>query len=98
MNQYMVEIALPEQFTKDFVRLIPEQRALVNQLFEAGSLRAYSLSLDRAQLWTVVLAPSPEEALDIIDTFPIMPYCSSDIHELMFHDTATQELPRISLN
>lgn len=98
MNQYMVEIALPEHFTQAFVRLIPEQRAQVNRLFEEGSIRAYSLSLDRAQLWAVVLAPSVADVEELLDTFPIMPYCAFDVHELLFHDMASQELPRISLN
>jgi muconolactone delta-isomerase len=98
MNQYMVEITLPERFTREFVRLIPDQRAQVNRLFEEGSIRSYSLSLDRAQLWAVMIAPSVQDIEEILGTFPIMPYCSFSIHELMFHDMATQELPRISLN
>ena len=98
MNQYMIEISLPEQVTQEFVRLIPDQRAQVNRLFEEGSIRCYSLSLDRAQLWAVMIAPSVQDIEEILDTFPIMPYCTFHVHELMFHDMATQELPRISLN
>lgn len=98
MNQYMVEIVLPEHFTQEFVQLIPEQRACINRLFDEGSISCYSLSLDRSLLWAVMVAPSTQEVESILDTFPIISYCSFDVHELMFHDMASQELPRISLN
>jgi len=98
MNQYMVEISLPRQFSKEFVRLIPAQRACINQLFEEGSIRAYSLTMDRSMLWTVMVAGSVQDVEDVLETFPIMPYCHFQISELMFHDMATHELPRISMN
>ena len=94
----MVEVILPEVFTQEFANLIPSQRARINDLFNEGSIRSYSLAMDRSLVWVVFVAESLEAVSDMLDTFPVMPYCSYNIHELMFHDMATQELPRISLN
>ncbi|MEM9986761.1 MAG: muconolactone Delta-isomerase family protein [Bacteroidota bacterium] len=98
MNQYMVEIILPGEFTQDFAQLIPAQRARINELFGEGSIRSYSLAMDRSLLWVIFVAESTDEVEGFLDSFPIIDYCSHSTHELMFHDMATNELPRISLN
>lgn len=98
MNQYMAEIYLPNAIPQDLVNLIPAQRYQINKLFEEGVVRTYSLAWDRSRLWVVILAESQHEAYDVLDTFPIMPYCNADVYQLMFHDMATHELPRLSLN
>ena len=74
MHLYMVEIGLPHYFSQEFMALIPEQRALVNELQSDGVIHSYSLSLDRSKLWVVMVAESPEEVDDILESFPIMPY------------------------
>ena len=98
MNQYMVEIFLPHTLTQEFMSLIPAQRAIVNRLVHSGTIRSYSLSLNRSRLWVVLTAKETEEVHVILDEFPIMPYSEAEIHELMFHDVASHELPRLSLN
>ena len=94
----MADISLPEEFTQKFVSLIPAQRAMVNRLLEEGTIRSYSLALDRSKLWVVLLAESEDQAEELLDSFPIMEYCSYHLSELMFHDMVSHELPRISLN
>lgn len=98
LNQYMVEIELPGVMTQKFMSLIPAQRARVNELMMAGDLRSYTLALDRSRLWVVVNARSEATVQTVLDSFPIMPYCEARVHELLFHDMATHELPRMSLN
>ena len=98
MKQYMVDISLPEVFSQSFVSLIPSQRAMVNRLLQEGTIRAYSLALDRSKLWVVLVAESEEAADELLETFPIMDHCSYVLAELMFHDMVSNELPRISLN
>lgn len=98
MKQYMVEVVLPKVFTQEFLRLIPPQRARINELFEEGTIRSYSLAQNRSVLWVVFVAPSVAEVEEMLESFPIINYCSYGLHELMFHDMATHELPRISLN
>ena len=97
-QQYMVEIALPAIFTAEFASLIPAQRARINHLLIQGDIRSYTLSLDRSRLWVVMSGRDEEHIEAILDTFPIMEHCVATIHELMFHDMATHEAPRISLN
>ena len=98
MNQYMAEVYLPHVIPQDLINLIPAQRAQINKLFEDGSLRSYSLSWDRSRLWVVLVAESEHGAYEILDQMPIMPYCNAEVYQLMFHDMATHELPRLSLN
>lgn len=98
LNQYMAEITLPGEMSQQFMNLIPDQRAHINLLMQEGTIRSYSLALDRRLLWVVLIAASVWEAESILASFPIMAYCEAKIHELMFHDMVTHELPRISLN
>ena len=98
MNQYMVEILLPQPLTRDFMSLVPAQRAIVNKLVHEGTIRSYTLTMDRSRLWVVMVAEDEDDVTEILDGFPIMPYAEADVHELMFHDMATHELPRLSLN
>lgn len=97
-NQYMVEIYLPHPMTQEFMNLIPSQRAQVNSLVKEGTIQSYSLSMDRERLWVVMVESNEDELISRLDTFPIIPFCEYEIHSLMFHDMASQELPRISLN
>ncbi|MEM7369173.1 MAG: hypothetical protein AAF587_11285 [Bacteroidota bacterium] len=94
----MADISLPGLFTQGFVSLIPSQRATVNRLLQEGTIRCYSLSMDRSNLWVVLLAESRDDAEELLATFPIMDHCTYVLKELMFHDMAAHELPRISLN
>lgn len=94
----MADISLPELFTQTFMSLIPSQRAMVNRLIQEGTIRCYSLSMDRSHLWVVFTAESRDDAEELLATFPIMEHCSYVLKELMFHDMVTHELPRISLN
>ena len=97
-HQYMVDIELPETLTPEFMALIPEQRAVTNELMNDGSIASYTLALDRSRLWVIMVAESEKEVKELLDTMPIMPYSRPTIHELMFHENATRDLPRISLN
>lgn len=94
----MADVSLPSIFTQGFMSLIPAQRAMINRLIQEGTIRCYSLAMDRSQLWVVLIAENRDEAEELLDSFPIMDHCSYTLHELMFHDMVTQELPRISLN
>ena len=94
----MVEIELPGVFTAEFASLIPAQRARINMLIHDGNIKSYTLALDRSRLWVVMVGDDESKIEHILDSFPIMPYCQANIHELMFHDSAVHEMPRISLN
>jgi muconolactone delta-isomerase len=98
MHQYLAEIYLPDEFSPAFMALIPAQRAKINHLLKEGTIRSYSLDMGRSKVWVVLVIESEEAAEELLEDFPVMPYCDYRIFELMFHDMASNELPRISLN
>ncbi len=97
-NQYLVEIDLPGVLTPDFADLIPAQRATVNRLLQNGDIRSYALALDRSKLWVVMVGKTQDQVEKLLDSFPIIDFCETSIKELLFHDMAMHELPRMSMN
>jgi hypothetical protein len=55
MRTYMITIQLPMELTKEFISLIPKQRATINELMDQGKILQYALSVDRSTLWVTVL-------------------------------------------
>lgn len=98
MNSYMVDIALPEVFTPDFVKLIPAQRAHVNALLGERIIDTYTLALDRSKLWATVSAANEEEVMDVLAEMPLMKYMKVNIYELAFHESSQVFMPELSLN
>lgn len=94
----MVIIKLPDYFTDDFIAAIPDQRELINNLLNLGVVMSYSLSSNRKNIWTILLADSIEEAEIIVDSFPIRDFVSYEIDELLFFANAVFEIPKNSLN
>jgi hypothetical protein len=50
MYQFMVDFKMPSVLNERFTNRIPEQRALVNQYFEEGTLVSYGVSLENARI------------------------------------------------
>ena len=98
MREFMAIIRLPDEFTEDFVRLIPRQRAAINLLMREGPIVAYSLSADRTMLWVTIRANNKREVREIIKSFPLYDYMKETIVELMFHEQASTLIPELSLN
>jgi muconolactone delta-isomerase len=98
MREFMAIIRLPDEFTEDFVRLIPRQRAAINLLMREGTIAAYSLSADRTMLWVTIRANNKREVREIIKSFPLYDYMKETIVELMFHEQASTLIPELSLN
>ena len=98
MNQYMIDIDLPQPLTEEFAALIPSQRAHVNALMGEGKIAGYSLSMDRTRLWVIVNADSPEAARSIIASFPIIAHIRFRMCELAFHNSVRVLHPQFSLN
>jgi muconolactone delta-isomerase len=98
MKQFLVDIALPDSLTEDFIALIPSQRRQVDKLFLEGKLYFYSLAFDRSRLWIGVKADSEEEVWNILYTFPLIEYFNADVHEVAFHNTLKSSIYELSLN
>ena len=84
-------------FTVEMNDMIPRQRAMVEQLIDAGVIITYTLAADRSKLWIVMQADNESELMTYIDSLPMMKYGDYTYNEIMFHDYL-QFIPTISLN
>lgn len=98
MREFMAIIRLPDEFTEDFVQLVPRQRAAINLLMREGTILAYSLSADRVMLWVTIRANNKRQVRDIVQSFPMYKYMKETIVELLFHEQANTLIPELSLN
>jgi hypothetical protein len=94
----MVIIKLPNELTEEFVLLIPKQRAHIDKLMDEGKILQYSLAADRTYLWVTVIAESERQVTDILSTFPLINFMSPIITELAFHNSVSNELPKLIMN
>lgn len=98
MAQFMAQITLPEYMEDEFMALIPEQRAYVDQLMNEGIITGYSLSMDRSMLWVTFNSKNEKAVTKILSSFPIADYIQYEVVELAFHNSATLYFPTLSLN
>lgn len=94
----MVDFTMPTLMTDEFVGKIPEQRALVNRLFEEGRLLTYALSLEASKLWAVFTAETEADLLELVSTMPLTPYMQMRVSELTFYNAAHPFIPAFSVN
>lgn len=98
MKTFMFSIKLPTELTKEFLSLIPKQRTKIDKLMEEGKVIQYSLSLDRSHLWMTVAANSEKKAMDVFYTFPLVDFMRPTIFELAFHNSISNQLPKLIMN
>ncbi|MCX6290770.1 MAG: hypothetical protein NT126_03300 [Bacteroidetes bacterium] len=98
MKQFMISIKLTDEFTEEFISLIPEQRAMVNSLMRKGIITSYSLASDRSKLWVVMEAESEINVIEVLSEFPLIGFMKPEIIELMFHNSIYVNIPKVSLN
>lgn len=96
-KSYMVEFYLPQEFTEEFMALIPQQRYVINQMLVEGVIQSYSLAEDRSRLWAVMTVSDPQELKQQIERMPLAGYMEWDISELAFHNMASAVM-HFSLN
>ena len=98
MNQYLVDVDLPDELSEEFIALIPDQRAQVNDLMANGSLLAYALSVDQSKVWVTINAETENDVQEILESMPLYDFMDATIYELAFYNVAGTGLPAISLN
>jgi muconolactone delta-isomerase len=98
MNPYMVTIKLPVKLSEDFIKLIPSQRAHIDKLMDEGKVLQYSLATDRTVLWVTILAESETKVEQLLESFPLFEYMNPVIRELAFHNSVSNELPKLIMN
>ncbi|MBL0328914.1 MAG: hypothetical protein IPP64_05720 [Bacteroidetes bacterium] len=94
----MISISLPTELTEEFILLIPKQRKRIDELMDEGKVLHYSLALDRSQVWVTLIAGSEKKAMDLLATFPLIHYMKPEIFELAFHNSVSNELPKLIMN
>lgn len=97
MNQYLIDISLPDEITEEFIALIPRQRAHIDVLMVKGIVTSYSLAIDRSKLWVTLMGNSEHDALETLKTFPLYKFFRTAIYPLAFHNM-TLSLTKVSLN
>lgn len=96
--QFMVDFTLPDVLTKEFMELIPYQRARIDQYFNEGCLINYALSLEKGKLWAVFLANSEMEVMELLVDMPLTKMMTVEISMLTFYNTHVEKMPAFSLN
>jgi muconolactone delta-isomerase len=98
MAEFMVDIDLHDAHSDEFMRLIPSQRTVVNDLMFEGKITNYCVSMDRSKLWMVVVAKDEEEVMEFLAKFPLIKFMDCEIQPLLFSNSAQQTFSHISLN
>jgi len=98
MGKFMIQFRLVDRLDLEFFALMPEHRARVDRLIEEGVISLYALNTERTHGWVVISADSLDEALSIVERFPIYKYMRVEIDQLLIFDGETMRLPKVSLN
>lgn len=94
----MVTVRLPKPIPRNMMRLLPQQRAHVNTLFQKGQALGYTLSADRGTLWIIIQAKDAVEARNIIEAMPMGTFFEYTVEALAFHQMVDLSFPVFSLN
>lgn len=98
MSEFMIVVKLHDAHSDEFLRLIPSQRTVVNDLMFEGKISSYCLSADRTLLWITMIAKNEEEVIKQLAKFPMINFMDCEIEPLMFYNSAYQTFSHISLN
>jgi hypothetical protein len=98
ISQYMVDFTMPDLLTERFSKLIPEQRALVNDYFGDNVLVSYAVSLETGKVWAIFNGTDEEEVKVLVTAMPLTRYMTFTIHPLTFYNILTAQLPNFSVN
>lgn len=99
MPTFIVSLHLPDSFNEEFVALIPQHRALINQLLAEHVVETYAISADRSRGWLTVHSEDEEGVQELLRRLPLYDYFSGiEINELFIFDSIATHFPHISLN
>ena len=97
MNKYLVTFYL-DSFDEAFMSLIPDHRAMINDLLTNNVIETYAINSERTKGWATFNAEDEETVIAHIDQFPIRSYIHYEIEKLFIFDNAMALLPRFILN
>lgn len=82
---------------ENFWAIIPSHRQHVNELMRDETIVTYAVNEVRSKGWVVLNANSEEEAIAIVEEFPIRPFVRYEIDELFIFDSMIGA-PKLVLN
>ena len=82
---------------ENFWAIIPSHRQHVNELMRDETIVTYAVNEVRSKGWVVLNANSEEEAIAIVEEFPIRPFVRYEIDELFIFDSKIGA-PKLVLN
>ena len=98
MNEFMDDVNLHGAHSDEFLKLIPSQRLIVNDLMFEGKITSYCVNMDRSKLWITMIGKNENEILDLLAKFPLINFMDCEVSALLFHNSAQQVYSHISLN
>lgn len=98
MPEFMVDVNLHDVHSDGFLKLIPSQRSIVNDMMFEGKITSYCVSVDRSKLWITMVAKNEEDVIEQLTKFPLISYMDCEIAPLLFYNSSYQTFSHISLN
>lgn len=98
MPEFMVDINLHSPHSDEFLKLIPSQRSVVNEMMFEGKITSYCVSVDRSKLWITIVAKDEEDVIEQLSKFPLINFMDCEIAPLLFYNSTYQTFSQISLN
>lgn len=80
--KYMVLVTFDHRDEEAFNATIPAEQAHVQKLLEEGIIEGIYVSLDGARGWTVLRGESRAQIEQILPTFPLFSYMSTELIQL----------------
>jgi muconolactone delta-isomerase len=96
MKKYQVSIQF--EMDEEFMKAVPEHRALINDLIENGVIDHYVVTMESQKSWITFSAASKQEVEDQLKKSPLYPYWTYDIEELFVVDGHQYRLPALQFN
>lgn len=97
MKKYLCTFYLPAMPEENFWAIIPSHRQHVNELMRDETIVTYAVNEGRSKGWVVLNAQSEEEAIAIVEEFPIRPFVRYEVDELFIFDSMIGA-PKLVLN
>lgn len=96
MKKYQVTIHF--ELTEEFMMLVPEHRAYINELISKDFIDQYAVSMESMQVWITMNAESKDQITSLLKKSPLYKFWSMDIYELFVLDGMHYRLPAVQPN
>ncbi len=96
MKKFQVTIHF--EMDDEFMKHVPEHRALINKLIEDGVIDHYVVTMESQRAWVTLSAANKEEVENYLRRSPIHKYWTYEIEELFLIDGQHYRLPALQMN